>query len=119
MIIKLSRQYLRATVDAPDTSPWTNQRQETRMDHDLSAKDKTALQDILIQQLDITRAQATPEAKIMDDLGADSLDVVEITMKLEEHFNFSIPDEEWEKVQTVGDLYGAVASLLEQAGSLS
>jgi acyl carrier protein len=70
------------------------------------------VQDILIDQLHVTREQVTPEARIEDDLGADSLDVVEIAMKTEEVFNLTLPDEQAEKVKTVQDLCDAVGSLL-------
>ncbi len=72
----------------------------------------TKVQDILIEQLHINREQITPEAKLMADLGADSLDMVEIAMKAEEEFGFALPDEEAEKIVTVEDLYEAVGKLL-------
>ena len=52
------------------------------------------------------------DARLQEDLGADSLTLVEITLALEERFNLSIPDEEWEKVSTVGNLFEALADLL-------
>ena len=70
------------------------------------------VQDILIEQLGVKRDQLTPEASIEDDLGADSLELVEIAMAAEEAFNIVIPDDETEKVKTVQDLYEAVGSLL-------
>ena len=62
-----------------------------------------------MHQLQVQRTQITPEAGLMADLGADSLDMVEIAMKSEEEFGFVMPDEEAEKVVTVQDLYEAVA----------
>jgi len=73
------------------------------------------VQDILMQQLQISRAQIVPEARIMADLGADSLDMVEIAMKSEEEFNLTLPDDEAEKIVTVDDLYEAVGNLLSRA----
>ena len=73
------------------------------------------VQDILMHQLQINRAQITPEARIMADLGADSLDMVEIAMKAEEEFSFTLPDDEAEKIETVDDLYEAVGKLLGRA----
>jgi acyl carrier protein len=70
------------------------------------------VQEILVEQLGVTREQLTPEARIEEDLGADSLDKVEITMRTEEMFAVTIPDEEAEKVKTVQDLYAAVGTLL-------
>ena len=67
------------------------------------------VQEILMHQLQVQRAQITPEARLMADLSADSLDMVEIAMKSEEEFGFVMPDEEAEKVVTVQDLYEAVA----------
>ncbi len=54
----------------------------------------------------------TPDARLEEDLGADSLDIVEITMSVDERFNISVPDEVAEKVSTVGDLFEALADLL-------
>ncbi|HWI59381.1 MAG TPA: acyl carrier protein, partial [Bacillota bacterium] len=69
----------------------------------LSEKDSQALLDLLVEQLGVQPDQLTPDARIQEDLGADSLTVMEITMAVEERFNLSIPDEEWEEVSTVGD----------------
>ena len=81
----------------------------------LNDTEMTKVQDILINQLHINREQITPEARIMADLGADSLDIVEIAMKAEEEFNFTLPDDEAEKIVTVDDLYEAVGTLLARA----
>jgi len=78
----------------------------------LPEKTLTQVQDILMHQLGVERAEITPEAGIMADLGADSLDVVEIGMQVEETFNVTIADEEMENIQTVGDLCEALANLL-------
>ena len=78
----------------------------------LSDNDKQAILDILVEQLNVQRAQLTPGAKIKEDLGADSLEVVEIGMALEERFHLSIPDEQWETVSTVDDLMATMARLL-------
>jgi acyl carrier protein len=80
----------------------------------LSEKDTMAIQDIIIRQLDVQRDQLALEARILADLGADSLDVVEISMALEEHFNVTIPDEQWDKVETVGELYDELGRILQQ-----
>ena len=58
---------------------------------------------IIVDQLGVDEAEVTPEAKFIDDLGADSLDTVELVMALEEEFGIEIPDEEAEKIATVKD----------------
>jgi acyl carrier protein len=58
---------------------------------------------IIVEQLGVDEAEVTMEASITDDLGADSLDQVELVMAFETEFNIDIPDEEAEKIKTVGD----------------
>ena len=60
--------------------------------------------DIIVEQLGVNADQGTPEAKFIEDLSADSLDTVELVMALEETFGQEIPDEEAEKLQSVGDV---------------
>ncbi|HAB18084.1 MAG TPA: acyl carrier protein [Verrucomicrobiota bacterium] len=62
------------------------------------------IKDIIVEQLGVKADQVTHEAKFIEDLGADSLDTVELVMALEEEFGMEIPDEEAEKLQTVGDV---------------
>ena len=59
--------------------------------------------EIIVEQLGVSPDQVKPEARFIDDLGADSLDTVELIMALEEEFNVEIPDEDAEKMVTVGD----------------
>jgi acyl carrier protein len=59
--------------------------------------------EIIVEQLGVKPEEVTPEASFVDDLGADSLDTVELVMALEEEFGTEIPDEDAEKIQTVGD----------------
>ncbi len=61
------------------------------------------ISDIIVEQLGVKREEVTAEASFVDDLGADSLDTVELVMALEEEFGIEIPDEDAEKIQTVGD----------------
>ncbi len=61
----------------------------------------TKVRDIIVEQLGVDAAQVKPEASFVNDLGADSLDTVELVMALEEAFDMEIPDEEAEKIQTV------------------
>ena len=81
----------------------------------LTDKETTRVQDILMHQLQISREQITPEARLMADLGADSLDMVEIAMKAEEEFGLTLPDEEAEKIVTVDDLCEAVGKQLARS----
>ena len=60
--------------------------------------------EILVDQLDVEKDKVTMEASIIDDLGADSLDVVDIIMSLEEEFGVEIPDDQVENMKTVGDI---------------
>jgi len=59
---------------------------------------------ILAEQLGVDLAEVRPDARILDDLGADSLDVVEMVMSLEEAFDIEVPDEDVEELRTVADV---------------
>lgn len=63
----------------------------------------TKVTSIITDKLGVEESQVTPEASFTNDLGADSLDTVELIMELEREFDLSIPDEEAEKIVTVGD----------------
>ena len=67
----------------------------------MSVGDK--VKSIVAEQLGVKVEEVTPVASFIDDLGADSLDTVELVMALEEEFNIEIPDEDAEKITTVGD----------------
>lgn len=69
------------------------------MAEDISAKVK----EIIVNKLGVDEAQVTPQASFTNDLGADSLDTVELVMEFEKVFNIQIPDEDAEKISTVGD----------------
>ena len=62
------------------------------------------VREILVDQLDVDEDAVTMEASIQNDLGADSLDIVDLVMSLEEEFDCEIPDEEIENIKTVGDI---------------
>ncbi|HYZ15398.1 MAG TPA: acyl carrier protein [Candidatus Acidoferrum sp.] len=66
---------------------------------------------IIVEQLDVEEKEVTPEASITDDLGADSLDQVELVMAFETEFGIDIPDEEAEKIKTVGDAVAKIDSV--------
>ncbi len=61
------------------------------------------VKDIIVEQLGVDEEEVTTQASFVDDLGADSLDIVELVMALEEEFDLEIPDEDAEKIVTVGD----------------
>ncbi len=70
------------------------------------------VREIIVEQLGVNAEQVTPEASFIEDLGADSLDTVELVMAFEEEFGAEIPDEDAEKLQTVG----AVIAYLKEKG---
>jgi acyl carrier protein len=61
------------------------------------------VKEIIAKELEVDVKQMAPEAKFIEDLGADSLDIVELVMALEEEFGIEIPDEDADKLKTVGD----------------
>lgn len=71
------------------------------------------VKDIIVEQLGVNPEQVTPEASFIEDLGADSLDTVELVMAFEEEFSVEVPDEEAEKLQKVGD----VIKYIEEKGN--
>ena len=62
------------------------------------------VKEIVVEQLGVKAEQVTPQAKFIEDLGADSLDTVELVMALEEEFGIEVPDDQAEKLQSVGDV---------------
>ena len=70
----------------------------------MSEKNAERVKKIIISQLNVSEEQVTPEASFIDDLGADSLDQVELVMALEEEFGTDIPEEAAEKLQSVGSV---------------
>ncbi|GAC1568203.1 MAG: acyl carrier protein [Vulcanimicrobiaceae bacterium] len=70
---------------------------------------------IIVEQLGVDEAEVTLEASITDDLGADSLDQVELVMAFETEFNIDIPDEEAEKIKTVGDAVSKIDATAPKA----
>ncbi|MCR5452524.1 MAG: acyl carrier protein [Lachnospiraceae bacterium] len=66
------------------------------------------LKDLIVEMLSVDEDQVTPDANLVDDLGADSLSIVELHMEIEEQFGVKIPDEEVEKLHTVQDILDAV-----------
>ena len=69
--------------------------------------------EIVSEQMNVSKDQVTPETSFVNDLGADSLDTVELVMQFEDEFNLSIPDEDAEKITVVGD---AIKYIEERVG---
>jgi len=77
---------------------------------------KNKVLDIVCDRLGVTRDRLKPETRFVDDLGADSLDTVELVMEIEEEFDLTIPEEDAERIQTVGE---AVKYVEEAKGAAS
>jgi acyl carrier protein len=69
--------------------------------------------EIIVEQLGVSREEVVPEASFVDDLGADSLDIVELVMAMEEEFDVEIPDEDAEKIQTIGNAIAYIQEKLQ------
>jgi acyl carrier protein len=69
--------------------------------------------DLIVEQLGVSRDEVVGQASFVDDLGADSLDIVELVMSLEESFDIEIVDEDAEKIQTIGDAVAYLKARLE------
>ena len=72
------------------------------------------VKEIIVEQLGVAETAITPDASFIDDLGADSLDIVELIMALEEEFDTEIPDADAEKIVTVGDVVDYIKDHVEQ-----
>ena len=68
---------------------------------------------IIVEQLGVTKEELAPKASFIDDLGADSLDIVELVMAMEEEFDIEIPDDDAEKIQTIKDVISYVKAKIE------
>ena len=71
---------------------------------------KEKITSLIVEKLSVNEEQVTPEANFIEDLGADSLDLVQFVMELEDEFKIEIPDEESEKLVTVGDVINYIES---------
>ncbi|HMQ78341.1 MAG TPA: acyl carrier protein [Ignavibacteria bacterium] len=76
----------------------------------MSVDVEAQIKDAIVEKLGVEESKVTPNASFINDLGADSLDTVELIMELENRFNIQIPDEDQEKIQTVGDAVSYVKS---------
>lgn len=77
---------------------------------DLKMSVNPKVKDIIVEQLGVDPEKVKSEASFIDDLGADSLDIVELVMAMEEEFDLEIPDEDAEKLKTVNDVQSYLAS---------
>ncbi len=84
------------------------------MPEEKSIEDK--VKDIIVEQLGVNPEQVTPQASFIEDLGADSLDIVELVMAFEEEFGVEVPDEDAEKLQTVGDVISYIKERANKGG---
>ena len=78
----------------------------------MAVEDK--IKDLIAEHLGVSMDEVVPEASFIDDLGADSLDIVELVMAMEEEFDVEIPDDDAEKIQTISD---AINYLREKSGA--
>jgi acyl carrier protein len=76
----------------------------------MASEIESKVRDKIAEQLGVAADEVTPEASFIEDLGADSLDIVELVMALEEEFNIEISDEDAEKIRTVKDVVGYIES---------
>ena len=81
----------------------------------MSAEIATKVKELVVKQLAVAEDQVTEDARFVEDLNADSLDIVEMTMALEEEFGSEIPDEEAENLKTVGDAIKYIESKMAAA----
>jgi acyl carrier protein len=102
-------------VNSPNRVRRNNDNRENPMNTVLTAQASNRVREILVEQLGVARTQITPETDIKADLGADSLDVVEIGMAIEEDLNVSLPEEAMDQVQTVEELEAVIAGLIDEA----
>lgn len=80
----------------------------------MSANIEERVRSIIVDQLAVDATKITASASFIDDLGADSLDIVELVMSMEEEFDLDIPDEDAEKMKTVGDVTKYITSKANQ-----
>lgn len=83
----------------------------------MASSTEEKVRQIIVEQLGVDEGEVTPTASFIDDLGADSLDTVELVMALEEEFSLEIPDEDAEKITSVGDAIKYIKENAKTAGA--
>ena len=101
-LIPLIRKKIKGTVPSGDRSSIQNLHSFADNWDVMAIEEK--VKEILIAQLDVKPEQITPQARIVEDLGADSLDTIELVMAFEEEYGIEIPDEKSERLRPVGDV---------------
>jgi acyl carrier protein len=96
--------------------PWGKPCAATQANFMADKSIEEKVKDIIVEQLGVNPEQVTPEASFIEDLGADSLDIVELVMAFEEEFGVEVPDEDAEKLQTVGDVIRYIEERAKQSG---
>jgi acyl carrier protein len=89
---------------AEKVSDYSQEEHKAMADQEIENKVKQ----IIVDELGVDENEVTPNARFIDDLGADSLDTVELVMRFEEEFGIEIPDEDAEKIQSVRDAYNYI-----------
>jgi acyl carrier protein len=90
-------------------------RREVFLEEEIMDEVEQKVKDIIVEQLGVSPDQVSGEASFIDDLGADSLDTVELVMALEEAFKIEIPDEDAEKMEKVGDALQYIRERVKKA----
>lgn len=83
--------------------------------NDLSEEDRKKAVEVLAGLLNVPQDQLAGDARLVEDLGADSLNIAELSMALEEEFKVTVPDERLDEIKTVGDLFDLLSDLLENS----
>ena len=84
------------------------------MNNLLSEKDTKAVLDILVEQLGVEESQLAPDVALVEDLCADSLAIMEITLALEDYFSISLPDSAPDRIRTIGDVFEVLSETLQR-----
>jgi len=101
---QLDEKSVKKPIDKPEFVAHLHKEHKRMPDQEIEQKVKQ----IIVDELGVDENEVTPNARFIDDLGADSLDTVELVMRFEEEFGIEIPDEDAEKIQSVRDAYNYI-----------